>query len=673
MGKMKTHLQNWLTRWRSQSGVGGDAAALASWTMDDAGFIDAAYQKYLGRAPDISGKAYYLQRLQQQPHGRLSVLKELQNSSEAIEFVERQQRIVLVTEFEKREQHPFLPSLASDTNSDKPRIALLGTCLAESLLQTASVAAWPVHHYLMDSGPHDPVPMLPATEYDAVLVQTTLRSLLTLTTDKGNGDLFHVRSDADWSILQERAKHQLNTVLERVLSELSETMPVFFIAFLEPAPQINGILGRNRQNTLYALVRGLNDYLEDRLAGVQHAHYLEVNDLRQYYGDATAYDGYVSHFTHGGVLSSRQGHLIHLGILERVQAALRVLRSTQPIKLIITDLDCTLWKGVLAEADEIIPLEVTEGWPLGYVEALLACKQRGILLAICSKNEASATRHNFKKVWGNRLQLDDFCSIQINWQPKSANIARILAETNILPEHTLFIDDNPQEISEVTRAYSQIRTLSGNPERWRHLLLYAPETQVLRVTEESAHRTELIQAKMARDQAAPVQDREAWLQDLGLTLRFDRIADARHSRYARALELLNKTNQFNTTGQRWSDAGIQAWLNSGGWLLAASVEDRFANHGLIALALLRDNEIVQVVLSCRVFGLGIETALLAEAIGHLQAAGHTDYVGHFTATGRNDACRDFWPAHGFTMDANACMWRGSLPPYCPEWIHMEGL
>jgi FkbH-like protein len=154
---------------------------------------------------------------------------------------------------------------------------------------------------------------------------------------------------------------------------------------------------------------------------------------------------------------------------------------------------------------------------------------------------------------------------------------------------------------------------------------------------------------MARDQAAPVQDREAWLQDLGLTLRFDRIADARHSRYARALELLNKTNQFNTTGQRWSDAEMRVWLGAGGRLLAASAEDRFANHGLIALALLRDNEIVQVVLSCRVFGLGIETALLAEALRQMQEAGYTDYVGRFTATGRNDACRAFWPAHGYRI------------------------
>ena len=420
-------------------------------------------------------------------------------------------------------------------------------------------------------------------------------------------------------------------------------------------------------------MRSLNDALEGVLAGHPSGYFLEMNDICQYYGDAGAYDGYVSHYTHNGLnASSQQGEWICRDILDRLEGAWAVLCGKDQVKIIITDLDNTLWRGVLAEEDEVVPWRHTEGWPIGYAEALLECKRRGLLLAISSKNDEAPTCDRFRQVWGQALRLEDFCARQINWRPKSDNIADILQATNILPEQALFIDDNPLEIEEVRRAFPQMRFLTGAPERWRHVLLYAPETQVLRVTEESAHRTELIQAKMARDQAAPVQDRKAWLQDLGLTLRFDRIADARHSRYARALELLNKTNQFNTTGQRWSDAEMRVWLGAGGRLLAASAEDRFANHGLIALALLRDNDIVQVVLSCRVFGLGIETALLAEALRQMQEAGYTDYVGRFTATGRNDACRAFWPAHGFTMDAGDTLWRGSLLPHCPEWIRAAG-
>ena len=117
---------------------------------------------------------------------------------------------------------------------------------------------------------------------------------------------------------------------------------------------------------------------------------------------------------------------------------------------------------------------------------------------------------------------------------------------------------------------------------------------------------------------------------------------------------------------------MQDWLASGGALLAASAEDRFAPHGLIALALLRNNAIEQVVLSCRVFGLGIETALLAAAVRQIQAAGHPAYLGYYTPTGRNDACRDFWSNHGCTWDAEAQVWRGDVVPVSPAWIHLNG-
>ncbi|MBU2737421.1 hypothetical protein [Acidithiobacillus concretivorus] len=132
-----------------------------------------------------------------------------------------------------------------------------------------------------------------------------------------------------------------------------------------------------------------------------------------------------------------------------------------------------------------------------------------------------------------------------------------------------------------------MRTLSGDPEQWRHLLLYSVETQVAQVSAESARRTELVQAKKQQDAAAENMDRTAWLESLQLTLQVETMTDGAHPRYVRALELLNKTNQFNTTGQRWTDAELQNWLAAGGVLLAVSAQDRFAPHGLIALALLQ--------------------------------------------------------------------------------------
>ncbi|MHB8224920.1 HAD-IIIC family phosphatase [Acidithiobacillus sp.] len=532
---------------------------------------------------------------------------------------------------------------------------------------------WSMRHYLMDSGLQEVDRQIVADAFDVVLVNLTLRTLLSMSVEEGDGDLFHLRPELDMGQIQAQAVLNLQQVVDHILAAIPPGLPVFFVSLLEPPPQVAGVLGRNRQVSLYRMVRGLNDALEDHLAASPRGYYLEINDIRQYYGDASVYDGYLSHYTHNGLSPlSVQGEWIARDILERLEGAMRVLRAEDPVKLIITDLDNTLWRGVLAEEDEIVPWQHTEGWPLGYAEALLECKRRGILLAICSKNEEGPTRERFQQLWGQRLRLEDFCSVQINWQPKSQNIAQILRTTNILPDHALFIDDHPLEIEEVRRAFSRMRFLTGAPERWRHVLLYAPETQVARVSEESAHRTNSIQAKAVRELAAQSMDRDAWLQSLDLTLRFDRIVDAGHSRYARALELLNRTNQFNTTGQRWSDAELQDWLASGGWLLAARAEDRFTNHGLVALALLRDHGIEQVVLSCRVFSLGIESALLVEALRQMQESGHADFVGYFTATGRNDACRDFWPAHGFTQDAGSSLWRGSVVPDAPTWIRSEG-
>ncbi len=648
------------------------AKAVGLRALPDAEFVEAIYQRYLGRAADEEGRAYYL-RLLRAGRGRVRVLKDFRRSAEARRYAQYRQRRLAIADFLRKEQPPLLPTELRRLPLPKPRIALLGTCLAEGLLQVALDQGWPMRHYLADSGLQNADPEIAPDQFDAVLVNLTLRSILGMAAEGGDGDLFHLRPELDIAQRQEQALMRLRQVMDRLLAGMPAGLPVFFLAFLEPPPQLFGVLGSNRRRSLYALVRALNDAMEQALVEQGRAYFLEINDIRQYYGDATAYDGYDAHYTHHSLSPvSLQGEWIYQDILERLDGALRVLSAEDSVKIVITDLDNTLWRGVLAEEDEIVPWQHTEGWPLGYAEALLECKRRGILLAICSKNDEGPTRERFQQLWGQRLRLEDFCSVQINWQPKSQNIAQILRTINILPDHALFIDDHPLEIEEVRRAFPRMRFLTGAPERWRHALLYAPETQVARVSEESGLRTDSIQAKAARELAAVDMDRDAWLWSLGLTLRFDRIVDVGHFRYARALELLNRTNQFNTTGQRWSDAELRDWLASGGWLLAARAEDRFANHGLVALALLRDHGIEQVVLSCRVFSLGIESALLVEALRQMQESGHADFVGHFTATGRNDACRDFWPAHGFTQDAGSSLWRGSLVPDAPTWIRSEG-
>ena len=100
---------------------------------------------------------------------------------------------------------------------------------------------------------------------------------------------------------------------------------------------------------------------------------------------------------------------------KRLDEALGVVRRSEIVKLIIVDLDDTLWRGIAAE-DELSPGERKEGWPLGLADALLYFKSRGGLLAICSKNDHKKTLENFRKIYGWRITEEDFASIKINWK-----------------------------------------------------------------------------------------------------------------------------------------------------------------------------------------------------------------------------------------------------------------
>ena len=178
---------------------------------------------------------------------------------------------------------------------------------------------------------------------------------------------------------------------------------------------------------------------------------------------------------------------------------LRTIRQTDMVKLVLVDLDDTLWRGVAAEAAEVSST-ASEGWPLGFAEALMFLKSRGVLLGIVSKNDEDRVREIWRRIYGTRIRLEDFAAVKINWRPKAENIEEILAEVNLLPNSVVFIDDNPVERAAVKAAFPEIRVLGPNPYLWRRILLWSPETQVATITSESAARTEMVQKQVQREE-----------------------------------------------------------------------------------------------------------------------------------------------------------------------------
>src|ERR1700678_1305369 len=150
--------------------------------------------------------------------------------------------------------------------------------------------------------------------------------------------------------------------------------------------------------------------------------------------------------------------------------------------------------GAAIAAEDDIREDPVEGWPLGVIEALQFLKKRGVLLAIVSRNDEARIVQVWDSIMPGRLRLDDFAIRKINWRPKVENLEDIIREVNILPRGVVFIDDNPVERAGVKAALPEVRVLGAHPYLIRRILLWAPEMQVGVVTEESARRTEMVQA-----------------------------------------------------------------------------------------------------------------------------------------------------------------------------------
>ncbi len=571
------------------------------------------------------------------------------------------------------------------------RYLFVGLCQIGYLNGSVARHGHTVDHVLYDSSSFGVLPPMDIERYDAAVVGLTLRTLLNEASSVA--DLTHAQST--WTLNEasavfDRCLELIDVQLDRLHAAL-DAVPVFVFSFLEPSFNYLGLLQPALDVDHPAVfVRRLNEALARRVADRPNFHFHDLNEAFNTVGRLHLHDDVVASFSHACIIGSfddaldrdrlvaaPSNHRLYdvvsaLPVLQRyvfrsLDDAVKILRGTDQVKLIVVDLDDTLWRGVAADTDMVGWARV-EGWPLGFAEALLFFKKRGGLLAICSKNDYDATVERFAAIWGERLRLSDFVSVKINWEAKSDSIAAILGEVNILPEQALFIDDNPRELAEVGARFPTLRRLGGNHRDWRRIILRSAETQVATVSEESSRRTELVRSRIERDFTPSALDRAAWLVSLNLRQEILLIPGVGAPRFERAFELLNKTNQFNTTGRRWSLAEIERFFKGGGQCLAASLRDDSMDNGLICVALITSGEIVQVVLSCRVFGLGAEAAMgsVATALALTQAR---PAVAVFVPTGANLSCGGYFEALGFTRAGDR--YQATTAPAPPSWIALS--
>lgn len=339
-------------------------------------------------------------------------------------------------------------------------------------------------------------------------------------------------------------------------------------------------------------------------------------------------------------------------------ASLVAAQSGVGKKCLVLDLDNTLWGGVIGD-DGLGGIRLGQGDGEGeaylsfqrYVHSL---RTRGVILAVCSKNEDHIAREVFEKHAEMVLRLDDISCFVANWTDKATNLRTIAQRLNIGLNALVFVDDNPVERAIVRQLVPEVAVpeLPADPAGYVRALAKHRFFQVVSVNAEDLQRTEMYKANAARDEAeASSGTVEDFLRSLEMTAR---TAPVDTANLERTVQLIGRSNQFNLTTRRYSNADIVAKLDDPAWITrTVSLADRFGDNGLICVLLARIDggalEIDTWLMSCRVLKRGVEDFLLNHLVALARARGVHTLRAEYIPTSKNGLVREHYRHLGFTQ------------------------
>lgn len=327
-------------------------------------------------------------------------------------------------------------------------------------------------------------------------------------------------------------------------------------------------------------------------------------------------------------------------------------------KCLVLDLDNTLWGGVIGD-DGLDGIQLGQGTALG--EAYVAFQRyaqrlarRGVILAVCSKNDESNALEPFEKHPDMVLKSADVACFMANWQDKASNLRTIATRLNIGVDALVFVDDNPFERNLVRQELPEVAVpeLPDDPSLYAQSIADAGYFEALTITDDDRERSGQYQANLAREELrACATDLEGYLRGLDMHLivrRFDAVG------IPRITQLINKTNQFNLTARRYTEEEVRAMANDDTVIaLQFRLLDRFGDNGTIAILIgRRSGDTIHMdtwLMSCRVLGREVEQACLNVITAAAQAAGASSLRGEYRPTPKNAMVRDMYTRLGFTL------------------------
>lgn len=327
-------------------------------------------------------------------------------------------------------------------------------------------------------------------------------------------------------------------------------------------------------------------------------------------------------------------------------------------KALALDLDNTLWGGIIGD-DGAEGIEIGKDTPMAqtyseFQEYVKKLSQIGVILCVDSKNDESVALKGFERP-DSVLKREDFAVFKANWEPKDLNLVETAKELNILPESFVFFDDNPSERAIVKGNVQGVSVPEvTTPEEYLSILDHAGYFETLSLSEDDLARNAMYAANASRNSS--IKDYSTYEEYLKSLEMHAEIAPFSPMYMSRIAQLIGKTNQFNLTTKRFTQAEIEAMAASDEYItLYGKLSDKFGDNGVISVVIgHRESDSLHILLwlmSCRVFKRGMEYAMFDKLLETSKDLGIKKIVGYYYPTEKNKLVKEFYGEVGFSPDS----------------------
>jgi FkbH-like protein len=329
-------------------------------------------------------------------------------------------------------------------------------------------------------------------------------------------------------------------------------------------------------------------------------------------------------------------------------------------RCLVLDLDNTLWGGVIGD-DGLKGIHVSQGDPLGEAHLdlqryALSLRERGVVLAVSSKNEDAVARLPFREHADMILREEHFAVFQANWTDKAANIRAIAEELSLGLDSFVFVDDNPFERELVRQALSQVAVpeMPADPSLYATALSAAGYFEAATFSAEDLRRASYYEGNARR---AVLQQQSGGIQEYLASLQMEIVFQPfDETGRARITQLISKSNQFNLTTRRYTEAEVaRIETDPDCFTLQIRLSDTLGDNGMISVIVCRSKEdlwdIDTWLMSCRVLGRGVEQAVLRELLQRARERNIRALIGTYRPTDRNKLVEQHYSKLGFSLES----------------------